>query len=142
MTLSLVEMPKVSKDSSHPFSPQRKLALVFEIKSVARHLKRNGKRSLKMAQCIEKDLENAKTEGLAQLADRRYRERVPRYATKVHEFVFVFCGKFCVAAVRTLERNVTEDWEQVAADSTVVSECMVDDEDMGEEDVGDEDEEA
>ena len=94
MTLSLVEMPKVSKDSSphsytphhkkvyqalcymlifalfgkeydvrmdqdashgrsditaHPFSPQRLLALVFEIKSVARHLKWNGKRSLKTA---------------------------------------------------------------------------------------------
>jgi len=118
------------------------LALVFEIKSVARHLKRNGKRSLKTAKHIEKDLDNAKTKGLARLADRRYRERVPRHATKVHEFVFVFCGGFCVAAVRTLERNVTEDWEQAAVDSTVVSECMVDDADMGEEDVGDEDEEA
>ena len=128
--------------TAHPFSPQRLLALIFEIKSVARHLTRNGKRSLKTAKRIEKDLENAKTEGLVQLADRRYRERVPRHATKVHEFVFVFCGKFCVAAVRTLKRNVTEDWEQVAADSTVVCECMVDDADMGEEDVGDEDEEA
>ena len=39
-------------------------------------------------------------------------------------------------AVRTLERNITEDWEEVAADSTVVSECMVD---MSE---GDEDEEG
>lgn len=47
-----------------------------------------------------------------------------------------FCGKFCVAAVRTLERNITGDWEQVAANSTVVSECMVD---MSE---GDEDEEG
>jgi hypothetical protein len=101
--------------TAHPFSPQRKLAPIFEIKSVARHLTRNGRRSLKTAQCIGKDLENAKTEGLAQLADRRYRERVPRHATKVHEFVFVFCGKFCVAAVHTLERNITEDWEQVAA---------------------------
>ena len=116
--------------------------IIFEIKSVARHLKRNGKRSLKTAERMEKDLEKAKTEGLAQLADRRYRERVPRHATKVYEFVFVFCGKFCVAAVRTLERNVTEVWEQVAADSTVVCECMVGDADMGEEDVGDEDEEA
>jgi hypothetical protein len=125
--------------TAHPLSPQCQQTFIFEIKSVARHLKRNGKRSLKTAKRIEKDLEIAKTEGLAQLADRRYRERVPRHATKVHEFVFVFCGKFCVAAVRTLERNVTEDWEQVAVDSTVVSECMVD---MGEEDVGDEDEEA
>ena len=58
---------------------------------------------------MEKDLENAKTEGLAQLTDRHYRERVPRHATKVHEFVFVFCGKLCVAAVRTLERHVRED---------------------------------
>jgi len=126
----------------HPFSSQHLLALIFEINSVARHLTRNVKRSLKTANRIEKDLEDAKTEGLAQLADRRYRERVPRHATKVHEFVFVFCGKFCVAAVRTLERNVTEDWEQAAVDSTVVSECMVDDADIGEEDIGDEDEEA
>jgi len=123
----------------HPFSPQRLLALVFEIKSVARHLKRNGKRSLKTAKHIEKDLEDAKTEGLAQLADRRYRERVPRHATKVHEFAFVFCGKFCVAAVRTLQRNSTENWEEVAADSTVVYESMTD---IGDEDVSDEDEEA
>jgi hypothetical protein len=65
----------------------------------------------------------------------------------------VFGGKFCVAAVRTLKRNSTEDWEQIAADSTgtVVSECLVDETAMGEEDecmvdgdegVGDEDEEA
>jgi len=87
--------------TAHPFSPQHLLALIFEIKSVARHLTRNGKRSLKTAKRIKKDLENAKTEGLAQLADRHYRERVPCHATKVHEFVFVFCGKFCVAAVRT-----------------------------------------
>lgn len=86
-----------------------------------------------------KDLEKAKIEALGQLADRRYRERVPRHATKVHEFAFVFCGKFCVAAVRTLHRNFTENWEEVAADSTVVSECMTD---MSDEDVGDEDEEA
>jgi hypothetical protein len=42
----------------------------------------------------------------------------------------------------TLERNVTEDWEQVTADSMAVSECMVDDTDMGEEYFTDEDEEA
>ncbi|KAM6493857.1 putative AAA-ATPase domain containing protein [Amanita muscaria] len=125
--------------TAHPFSAQRFLALIFEIKSVARHLKRNGKRSLKTAEQMRKDLEKAKIEALGQLADRRYRERVPRHATKVHEFAFVFCGKFCVAAVRTLQRNSTENWEEVAADSTVVSESMTD---MGDEDVGDEDEEA
>jgi PD-(D/E)XK nuclease superfamily len=126
--------------TAHPFSAQRLLALIFEIKSVARHLKRNGKRSLKTAEQMGKDLEDAKIVALEQLADRRYRERVPRHATKVHEFAFVFCGKFCVAAVRTLQRNSTErNWEEVAADSTVVSECMTD---MGDEDVGDEDEEA
>jgi hypothetical protein len=54
----------------------------------------------------------------------------------------LFCEKLCVVVVRTLECNITEDWEQVAADSMVVSECMVDDADMGKEDVGDEDEEA
>jgi hypothetical protein len=117
------------------------LALVFEIKSVARYVKRNGKRSLKTSQRMEKDLEREKIGGLAQLEERRYRERVPLHATKVHEYVFVFCGKFCVAAVRTLERNVVGGWQQVAADSTVVSGCMVD-ANMGEDDVEDEDEEA
>jgi hypothetical protein len=127
--------------TAHPFSPQRLLALVFEIKSVARYVKRNGKRSLKTSQRMEKDLEREKIGGLAQLEERRYRERVPLHATKVHEYVFVFCGKFCVAAVRTLERNVVGGWQQVAADSTVVSGCMVD-ANMGEDDVEDEDEEA
>lgn len=112
--------------TAHPFSAQRLLALISEIQPVARHLKRNGKRSLKTAEQMEKDLENAKVEALGQLADRRYRERVPRHATKVHEFAFVFCGKFCVAAMHTLERNFTGNWEGVAAGSTVVSECMTD----------------
>ena len=88
---------------------------------------------------MEEDLETAKTEGLAQLADRRYRERVPRHGTEVHEFAFVFCGKFCVAAARTLERNVKEDWKQSAADSTIVSGCMVDVTNMDKEDFTDED---
>jgi hypothetical protein len=35
--------------------------------------------------------------------------------------------------------NSTEDWRQVAANSTVVSECMVDDTDMRKEDSTDED---
>ena len=123
--------------TAHPFSPQGLLALIFEIKSVARHLRRNGKRSLKTPEQMGKDLEKAKIEALEQLADRRYRERVPLHATKVHEFGFVFCGKFCVAAVRTLQRNSMGDWEEVAAHSTDVSESMTD---MGDE--GDEDEEA
>ena len=42
--------------TAHPFSPQRLLALVFEIKSVAR-VKRNGKRSSKTSQHMEKDFE-------------------------------------------------------------------------------------
>lgn len=122
---------------AHPFSPQRLLALIFEIKSVSRHLKRNGKRSLKTPEQMGKDLEKAKIEALEQLANRRYRERVPLHATKVHEFAFVFCGKFCAAAVRTLQRNSMGNWEEVAAGSTDVSESMAD---MGDED--DEDEEA
>jgi hypothetical protein len=128
--------------TAHPFSPQQKLALIFEINLVAHHLMRNRKRSLKTAQCIDKDLENTKTEGLAQLADRCYRKRVPCHAISVHKFVFVFYGKLCVAAMCTLEHNIMEDWEQVTADSTVVSQCTVDHKDMGKEDVGDEDEEA
>jgi hypothetical protein len=71
-----------------------------------------------------KDLEKAKIEALEQLASRRYRERVPLHAIKVHEFGFVFCGKFCAAAVRTLQRNSMGNWEEVAAGSTDVSESM------------------
>ena len=138
---------RMERDASHGrsdimallFSAQRSLALIFEIKSVARHLERNGKRSLKTPEQMEKDLEKAKIEALGQLADCRYRERVPRHATKVHEFAFAFCGKFCVAAARTLQRNSMENWEEVAANSTVVSESMTD---MGDEDDGDENEEA
>ena len=120
--------------AAQPLSAQRSLALIFEIKSVGRHLKRNWKRSPKTAEQMKKGLENAKIEALEQLADRRYRERVPRHATKVHEFAFVFCGKFCAATVRTLQRSSAEDWEEVAANSTVVSESMTD---LGDEDIGD-----
>jgi hypothetical protein len=126
--------------TAHPLSSQGLLALIFEIKSVARHFNNNGKRSLKPADRMEHDMENSKTEALAQLADRRYRERVPLHATKVHEFALVFCGKFYVADVRTLKRNVTGDWEEVAADPTVVSESM--ESGMSEEDAGDENEEV
>ena len=112
--------------TAHPSSPHRFLALIFEIKAVASHSTRNGKQSPKTAGHINKDLEKAKSEALTQIAERRYRERVPRHATKVHEYAFVFCEKFCVAAVRTFKRNTTEDWQQVTADTTVVSECMVD----------------
>ncbi|KAF8635624.1 hypothetical protein AX15_000263 [Amanita polypyramis BW_CC] len=110
----------------HPFSPQRLLGLIFEIKSVARHLKRNGKQSLKTPEQMGKNLEKAKIEELEQFADLHYRERVPRYATEVHEFGFVFCGKFCAAAIYTLQRNSMSDWEEVAAGSTDVSESMTD----------------
>ncbi|KIM76603.1 hypothetical protein PILCRDRAFT_91525 [Piloderma croceum F 1598] len=106
--------------TSHPFSSQHSLALIFEIKSAARHLMRNGKRRLKTANHIEKDLEIANSTAC--------RPSLPHESSTA-----------CNKAVHTLERNVTEDWEQVAADSTVVSECMVDGIDMGEEDVGDED---
>ena len=128
--------------TAHPFSPQRLLALIFEIKAVASHSTRNGKRSLKTPERVKKELENAKTEALTQIAERRYRERVPRHVTKVHEYAFAFCGKFCVAAVRTFGRNAAEDWQQITADTAVVSECMVDYTDIGEEDVEDEDEDA
>jgi hypothetical protein len=43
--------------TAYPFSAQHLLALIFEIKSVARHLKRNGNRSLKTAEQMRKDME-------------------------------------------------------------------------------------
>jgi len=126
---------------AHPLSSRCLPALIFEIKSVPRHWNKNGKRSIKTPKRIEKDLEKSKTEVLAQFADRRYREAVPLHATKVHEFAFVFCGKLCVAGVRTLMRNVRGDWEQVAGDSTVVSEFMVD-ADTSEEDAEEDEKEV
>ena len=88
---------------------------------------------------MEKVQEKAKIGALGQLADCHYHERVPCHATKVHEFAFAFCGKFCVAAARTLQRNSMENQEEVAANSIVTSESMTD---MGDEDDGDESEEA
>ena len=126
----------------HPLSPQHSHAFVFEIKSVSPNLKRNGNRSPKTANQIGKDLERAKVSALVQIENCHYRERVPHHATTVHEFAFVFCGKFCVAAVRTLQRNVAGVWVPVAVNSTAVSESAVNDADMSEGDVGDEDEGA
>lgn len=104
---------------ANPLSSQCLLAFIFEIKQVPPHLKKNSKKTLKPAKRIERDLEKSKTLALAQLEERRYREKFPLHATKVHEFALVFCGKFCMAGVRTLKRSVTGDWERVAA---VVSE--------------------
>jgi hypothetical protein len=123
--------------TAHPLSQRRDLSLIFEIKAVARHWTKSGKRSLKTADRLEKELEKAKHEALTQIAQRRYRERVPLYTRKVHEYAFAFSGKFCVAAVRTLERNVTGDWQEVASSDPAMLECMVDsidDEDVDAED--------
>ena len=122
--------------TAHPFSPGCALSLIFEIKAVARHCKKSGKRSLKTADHLEKDLEKAKHEALAQIEQRRYRERA-LHTKRVHEYAFAFSGKFCVTAVRTLERNVTGDWQEVTSSNPAIVDCMVDN--IDDEDVDNED---
>ena len=113
--------------TAHPLSQRRDLSLIFEIKAVARHWTKIGKRSLKTADRLEKELEKAKHEALTHIEQRRYRERVPLYTKRVHEYAFAFSGKFCVAAVRTLERNAAGDWQEVTSSNPAILECMVDD---------------
>ena len=133
---------------AHPANPQRSLAFIIKLKSVAPYWKdKKGKRSLKTRQRRENELEKAKTEALTELEVRQYREKVPLCAEKVHEFAFVFCGKCCAAAVRKFSRNAKGEWERVAETSTGVAECMFDtgegeDEDEDEVDMDDEDESA
>jgi hypothetical protein len=72
------------------------------------------------------------------MEQRRYRERCLLHTKRVHEYAFAFSGKFCVAAVRTLERNATGDWQEVTSSNPAILECMVDD--IDDEDVDNEDE--
>ena len=129
---------------AHPVNPQSSLAFIVELKSLAPYWKdKKGKRSLKTRQRRENELEKAKTEALTELEVRQYREKVPLCAEKVHEFAFVFCGKFCAAAVRKFSRNDKREWVQDAETSTGVAECMFDTgegEDEDEADMDDEDE--
>lgn len=132
---------------AHPVNPQRSLAFIIELKSMAPYWKdKKGDRSLKMPKHVEDELEKAKTEALAELEFHQYRERVPPCAEKVHEFAFVFCGKSCAAAIRKFTRNAKGEWERVAEKSTNVAECMFDTGEEGvdedEADMDDEDESA
>ena len=124
--------------TAHPLSPQCDLSLIFEIKAVARHYTKGGKRGLKAAKRLERDLEKAKQSALTQIEQRRYCERAPLHAKKVHEYAFAFSGKFCVAAVRTLQRDEAGHWQKVTSSAPAILECMVDITDN--EDVDNEDE--
>ena len=125
--------------TAHPFSPRCDLSLIFEIKAVARHCMKSGKRHLKAAERLERELEKAKQSALAQIEQRRYRERAPLHTKRVHEYAFAFSGKFCVAAVRTLERNQADHWQEVTSSTPAILECMIDvidNEDVDNEDEG------
>jgi hypothetical protein len=127
---------------AHPVNPQRSLAFIIELKSVAPYWKdKKGKRSLKTPKRRENELEMAKTEALTELEVRQYRERVPLCAEKVHEFAFVFCGKSCAAAVRKFIRNDKREWVQDAEDSTDVAERMFDTGEEGEDEFGEDERE-
>jgi len=127
--------------TAHPLNPRHVLSFIFEIKAVARYVTNKGKWMLKSADRVERDLEKAKVEALTQMEKRRYRERAPLHTTGIHEYAFVFAGKFCVAAVRTLERDATSHWREVRVNSAAVSNCMVSDDmdDDMDDDVGDDD---
>lgn len=124
--------------TAHPLRQSRDLSLIFEIKAVARRCAKGGKRSLKTADRLEKDLEKAKQEALTQMEQRRYRERSPLHTKRVHEYAFAFSGKFCVAAVRILERNATGDWQEVTSSNPAILQCMADNIDDGDSDNEDE----
>ena len=114
---------------AHPLHSLNSLAYIFEIKTVSSHSRRNGKQSLKTAERIQNELEQAKTGALKQIDDRGYRQGVPLHERTVHEYAVVFCGKSCAAAVRTFERKTMKDkWELMA-----ISDCMVTATDSSEE---------
>jgi hypothetical protein len=126
-----------------PISPQLSLAFIIELKAVASYWKdRKGKRLLKTINRRENEMEKAKTEALRQLEVRQYRAGVPLHTAKIHEFALVFCGKLCIAAVRTLTRNDKRGWVQSAEKSTNVAECMFDAGEEGEDDVEEDEREA
>jgi len=116
--------------TAHPLGPHSILSVIFEIKAVATHIKRKGKRTLKSADGVKRDLEKAKAEALKQMEVRRYRDRAPPHVKRVHEYAFVFAGKYCLAAVRTLERDATGDWCEVTTSTSVTSDNTVDGDDM------------
>jgi len=124
--------------TAHPLSQSCDLSLIFEIKAVARHCTKSGKRSLKTAGRLEGDLEKAKQEALTQIEKHRYREGAPLHTKRVHEYAFAFSGKFCVAAVRVLKRNETSDWQEVTSSNPAILECMADNIDDGDMDNEDE----
>ena len=75
-----------------------------------------------------------------QIEERQYRARVPRHASMVHEFAFIFCSKFCNAAVRTLNRNAMDmNWVANESVTSTLSQSMI--EVQVDEEDGDADEE-
>ena len=107
--------------TAHPRIPGCVLSLVFEIKRVATHSSSGGKkRKLKSIDRLKKELSRATDDALRQIEELRYRARAPPDVRKIHEYGLAFAGKFCVAAVRTLQREVDGDWAEVDRGAAVV----------------------
>jgi hypothetical protein len=100
--------------TAHPRTPGCMLSFVFEIKRVATHSMIRGKRTLKSADRLKKELHNATDYALRQIELLQYRARAPPDTRKIHEYGLAFAGKFCVAVVRTLQREGDGgDWVEV-----------------------------
>jgi hypothetical protein len=101
------------------------LSLVFEIKQVSTHSKRDGKRTLKSKDGLSAELEKATVAALEQIKMRQYRTRAPLHTTKIHEYGLEFAGKFCLVAVCTLEHHDGKsDWQEKKNQSAVVPELL------------------
>ena len=102
--------------TAHPKIPGCVLSFVFEIKRVDTHNPKHGtkKRTLKSPDQLKEDLKSATDDALRQIKERDYRAGAPPGTRKIHEYALAFAGKFCLAAVCTLEREVDGgDWVEV-----------------------------
>jgi hypothetical protein len=107
--------------TAHPRTPDCLVSLVFEIKRVPTHSMIRGKRTLKSVDRLRTELNYATDAALRQIELRQYRARAPLYTRTIHEYGLAFAGKFCLAAVRTLRREIDAgDWVEVDRGTPVV----------------------
>ena len=100
--------------TAHPLTERHTLSMAFEIKTVSRHAKRQGKHVLKSHLKLMEELEKNAMDALAQLESRQYRARAPLHVIRIHEFGLAFAGKFCIAASRTFQSAAGDDaWQEV-----------------------------
>jgi PD-(D/E)XK nuclease superfamily len=125
--------------TAHPRTLDCLVSLVFEIKRVATHSKKShGKRQLKSADRLRTELIHATDDALEQIQQRQYRARAPLHTRTIHEYGLAFAGKFCVVAVRTLQRKIDAgDWVEVDCGTPVVAKDISDTDLVGDDSDGD-----